>query len=290
MKEHEFGGDWTLQKLQCLKDYLIIYSQIFHKNPGAMYFKTIYVDAFAGTGYISKRNIADSHLFGNTDRETYLKGSARISLEVEPPFDQYIFTDTNAIHVSELNILASSFPKRNILIENKQANELLISFWKKTNWKINRAVVFLDPYGMQVDWETIAALANTKAIDLWCLFPLGMAINRMLTVGRLPPEKWSDALTRLLGSEEWKTKFYKTFTEHTLFGPHELIKKTATLETIGSYIIERLKTVFTQVAEKPFIMRNSKNNPIFILCFAAGNPKGAPTAVRIAQYIINKEK
>lgn len=33
--------------------------------------------------------------------------------------------------------------------------------------------MFLDPYGMQVDWATIEAIAKTKAIDLWILFPLG---------------------------------------------------------------------------------------------------------------------
>jgi len=31
---------------------------------------------------------------------------------------------------------------------------------------------------------------------------------------------------------------------------------------------------------------NSRNNPIFLLCFASANPKGAPTAVRIAQYLL----
>jgi hypothetical protein len=35
-------------------------------------------------------------------------------------------------------------------------------------------VLFLDPYGMQVDWTTIEAIARTKAIDLRVLFPLGI--------------------------------------------------------------------------------------------------------------------
>ena len=47
------------------------------------------------------------------------------------------------------------------------------------NWKNNRAVLFLDPYGMQVTWDTIKAIAATNAIDLWILFPLGIGVNRM---------------------------------------------------------------------------------------------------------------
>lgn len=33
--------------------------------------------------------------------------------------------------------------------------------------------MFLDPYGMQVERETIDTIARTKAIDTWLLFPLG---------------------------------------------------------------------------------------------------------------------
>ena len=35
------------------------------------------------------------------------------------------------------------------------------------DWSSHRAVLFLDPYGMQVEWTTIEAIARTGAIDLW---------------------------------------------------------------------------------------------------------------------------
>jgi three-Cys-motif partner protein len=49
MLNQEFGGDWTQQKLQILDKYLTAYCQIFRQNERAKFFKTIYVDAFAGT-------------------------------------------------------------------------------------------------------------------------------------------------------------------------------------------------------------------------------------------------
>jgi hypothetical protein len=36
------------------------------------------------------------------------------------------------------------------------------------------------------------------------------------------------------------------------------------------------------VVDRPLALYNSKNIPIYLLCFAAGNPKGSRTAVRIA--------
>jgi hypothetical protein len=41
--------------------------------------------------------------------------------------------------------------------------------------------VFLDPFGMQVDWNVIEQLALTKAVDLWLLFPLGTGVMRIMT-------------------------------------------------------------------------------------------------------------
>jgi hypothetical protein len=50
--------------------------------------------------------------------------------------------------------------------------------------------------------------------------------------------------------------------------------------------VARLKTIFAKVAENPLPLRNSTNTPLYLLCFAAGNPKGATTAVKIAQDIL----
>ncbi|PSQ97733.1 MAG: hypothetical protein BRD55_00900 [Bacteroidetes bacterium SW_9_63_38] len=50
--------------------------------------------------------------------------------------------------------------------------------------------------------------------------------------------------------------------------------------------VERLEDEFTAVAPNPRPLYNSQGNPTCLLCFAAGNPKGAPTAVDIANDIL----
>ena len=57
---------------------------------------------------------------------------------------------------------------------------------------------FSNPYGMQVEWTTIEAIAATKAIDLWILFPLGIGVNRLLTKSGDIPESWRKRLELLL--------------------------------------------------------------------------------------------
>src|ERR1017187_9858580 len=99
MPEHKFGGDWTEIKLSRLREYLIQYRRIFTSNPRARYFKTWYVDAFAGTGSRSAPKSATLQLdYGDgylvdDDTSNYLDGSAKIALGLPSPFDQYLFIE-----------------------------------------------------------------------------------------------------------------------------------------------------------------------------------------------------
>jgi three-Cys-motif partner protein len=293
MSVHKFGGDWTTDKLERVRKYLAAYTTIFTRNPNAQKLTPIYVDAFAGTGYRSKSRqvqASTSLLAELTEPETssFLKGSARIALEVEPPFKQYLFIEQDAERAKELESLKAQFPQRAIKIAQKEANTFLKEWCAQTDWRACRAVLFLDPYGMQVDWPLIEAIAHTKAIDLWLLFPLGVAVNRLLTKNEPPPAEWGQALTRILGTDKWKEAFYPRRRQRTLWGEEEVQVKEADFDKIGQFFVSRLKTVFTKVAENPLALRNSRNVPLYLLCFAAGNPKGAPTAVKIAQSILSK--
>jgi three-Cys-motif partner protein len=280
-----------------LKYYLNVYRQIFSRNPKARFYITNYVDAFAGTGYRSSTKPKGSQnpsLFDDidSDLEEYTKGSVRIALDVKPPFHHYYFIDKNHQHVAELEKIKLDYPdlEPRISIYQSDANNFLIKWCDETDWSKNRAVVFLDPYGMQVDWNTIQTIAATKAIDLWLLVPLGIGVNRLLTKDRKPSIEWSKTLTRFLGTEEWND-FYEEKRELTLFGDEIVTEcKNADFDKIGKFINKRLKLVFEDVAQEPLQLCNSRNNPIYLFCFAAGNKKGAPTAVRIAGDIIRKSK
>ena len=121
---------------------------------------------------------------------------------------------------------------------------------------------------------------------MWLLFPLGIGVNRLLKKTGDIPASWRNRLDILLGTEEWYDEFYTVEKTPTLFdGEHEHVIK-ATMDTIGRYFNRRLKTIFAGVADQPGVLRNSANSPLYLLCFAVANQRGAPVALRIANHLL----
>ena len=284
--KQRFGGDWTHEKLERVRKYLSAYSTIMSRQP----FRFAYIDAFAGTGYRTIKKEGEQEELPFPDLDSFLDGSARIALRVEPRFTRYIFIEQNESRFAELQKLKEEFPhlQNDIILMNADANSYLQDLCLNYSWKTNRAVLFLDPFGLQVDWDTIIAIANTKAIDLWYLFPLGVAVNRMLTKNGQIRAVWRDRLNKLFGDDGWYDVFYRAVKTTSLFGEEEAIQKIGDFGLIEQYFVERLKTVFAGVAENPLPLLNSHNNPLYLLCFASGNPKGAKTAIKIAQDILRR--
>jgi three-Cys-motif partner protein len=289
---HEFGGEWTDEKLERVRKYLAAYTTIMSKQR----FRIAYVDAFAGTGYRSLRHEEnpDELMFpeiAEQESQQFLDGSARIALRVDPRFHKYIFIENDEKRFRELERLRKEFPavQSDIILVNADANAYLQDWCENHKWAKHRAVLFLDPYGMEVEWQTIEAVAKTQAIDLWLLFPLGIAVNRLLRKdGQIDPVMRAK-LDRLFGATDWYEVFYRTIKRQGLFGEETRIEKVGGFDAIAAYFVRRLKTVFASVAENPLPLYNSRNNPLYLLCFAAGNPRGALTAVKIAQNILKKK-
>jgi three-Cys-motif partner protein len=90
---HQFGGNWTEEKLDRVRKYLDAYMTIFTKNVKASWYKTVYVDAFAGTDYRAagpKNEDMSVPLFVDREAASFQKGSAYTALETEPSFDTTI--------------------------------------------------------------------------------------------------------------------------------------------------------------------------------------------------------
>jgi three-Cys-motif partner protein len=293
MSAHTFGGNWTEEKLACLGKYLAAYRTIFTSNAKAQHLRTWYVDAFAGTGTRTEpgQPVEDQQIFNEVYAETneYRAGSARIALDLTSPFDRYLFVEESRDRVNQLRATISadfSALEPRCDIRQGDANTILKDWCRERDWRKERAVVFLDPYGMQVEWSTITTLAATKAVDLWYLFPLGVGVARLLTHdGNIAPA-WQARLELLFGTGDWKSRFYKVTKRQDLFGDIETVERDAPVEKIAAFIHERLVGCFAEVADG-LILRNSKASPLYLLCFAAANERGAKTALRIAQSILN---
>ena len=284
----QFGGDWTAEKLHRVRKYLVAYATIMRNQQ----FRFAYIDAFAGTGYNTPKARREEtpsfpELSGG-DAARFKDGSARIALKVEPRFTKYLFIEKDPKRAAELNKLKEEFPSlaSDIVIVNADSNAYLRDLCDNRRWERNRAVLFLDPFGMQVNWETMKAIAKTKAIDLWILFPLGVGVNRLLRRDARISEGWQRRLDDFFGTRDWREAFYESKAEPSLFGMESKTEKITDFGGIACYFVKRLETIFPGVAKNPLALHNSANTPLYLLCFAAGNERGAKIAVKIAQDIL----
>jgi hypothetical protein len=97
------------------------------------------------------------------------------------------------------------------------------------------------------------------------------------------PESWTTRLNTLFGTDEWARTFYTS--QRTLWDEPATVK-TANFDAIGKFFLQRLRAVFADVADNPRVLPDAHGHPLFLLCFAVANERGAPIAKSIAEYIL----
>ena len=279
MTEMRFRGPWTQEKLGILSRYLGAYTTALKDTR----FNLIYVDAFAGSGTWRAEvgYMPDDY----DDFQDVHLGSASLALQVDnKPFDRLLFIEKDAARSLELDRMRLENLGRNIEVRNGDANDELPRFCRNMG-NYDRAVVFLDPFATEVRWSTVEVIAGTQKIDCWILFPL-MAIARLMPRDNEPSAAHSERLDVVFGGREHWEDFYQAQSQLALFGEPG-VERLAGSDQIAFRYQQRLREVFTQVADGSRRLRNTKNSPLFELFFAAGNPVGAPIAVRIADHILS---
>ena len=278
----QFGGAWTELKLDAVHHYLRFYTDVLKDQPSAINpFELWYIDAFAGSG--SRRvNRETGGIFEGEPlgQETVdLAGSVLRALDVQPPFKRLIFIEENRARHQALQRIAEAHPLRNVRPILGDANTRLREIFGEVPWSSqnqnlgsHRAVVFLDPFGMSVKWDTLKMLADTCAVDVWYLFPTG-AVNRQLAnnLDRVDQHK-QRALDEAFGSSDWQTDIYIKEDALGLFsGLHEISSKKFTVQDIENYAQQRLKTIFGYVSD-PLPLLNNRDTKIFSLFCLSNSP------------------
>lgn len=154
MTKHKFGGPWTRLKLAILQDYLSFFTRALGKTP----FNLHYADAFAGTG---NQSFEDENGQGTFFEHEDMEGSARIALNIEPPFDGYHFNDLSKEHYEALKELLTEYPGKQPIttITNLDANDFVKQFCGSLRSN-DRAILFIDPYNTELNWKTLTYVAR----------------------------------------------------------------------------------------------------------------------------------
>ena len=189
--------------------------------------------------------------------------------------------DSKPAHCAALRELANQHPDRDIFVVETDANRAIQDEIGKVNWNGKRAVMFLDPYGMEVEWATLEATAATKAIDVWFLFPLaGLYRQATRKSGDIDKSKRT-AITRILGSDAWEGELYSDLGQRDMFGGGEK-QRTEDVKGLERYAKERLETIFPKVPGPLALPRNEKPQR-YSLFLCISNP--APAAIRLATSV-----
>lgn len=274
---NNFGGDWTKIKIEILVEYAKAYLVIMKNRK---FFKLMYFDGFAGSGFIIKDKQIDVEV---------TVGAARRIIEIDEPraFDSYYFVemDKNNFKLLEKNTKLE-FPNKEIYVVQEDCNKKLLdmaAFLSNDKNKNYRTLAYIDPCGMQVRWEAIESLKGLP-IDMWILVPTGLGVNRLLTKNGNISDAWLQRLEIFLGlsREEIESFFYKK--HPTLFPDIEIKKKE--VDAIGKsakLYHKRLQEVFKHVS-KPYELRNSTKSLMYHLYLATNNHSG----LSIANDIVKK--
>ena len=284
--DDSWGGPWTEKKLKAFSAYVWSYLKILKTQPQ---WKTIYFDGFAGSGS-RKNNKTDLYkqLSISEEDENVYKGAAErvLTLKDDLLFDYYYFIDKSATSLKKLKTKLSNLPnskKTKLIYRPSDCNKSLQDLGNALKSNKYAALALLDPFGMQIEWESIAGLKGTRS-DIWILVPTGVIVNRLLfRNGNL---KYSKKLTSFFGlsEDEIRKEFYKTEQKLDLFnGESEIVTKVVKpINQIMHVYIRQLKTVWKHVTEQPLRLDNTKGRPLFHLVFASNNAN----AVKIAKDII----
>ena len=259
IEEQQFGGLWTVEKLEAVEKYLEAFTTVM-KNQN---FTTVYIDAFAGSG-ICKVGSKANHL--------ELDGSAMRSLSIKNKFDKYFFVELKEENCEALKAIREKHSDIDVDIVKKDCNEFIKDIIQNKRYMSNekRGVIFLDPFAMSVDWKTIEIIGRTGKLDTWYLFPLS-AVLRCAAHDR--DKVLDEKLIKFFGTDQWKSWY-------------ENQGESRTTEDVLTFCADRMREVFSTVSEPAILKIN--NIPYYALFFACSskNQRANEISQRIARNIL----
>jgi three-Cys-motif partner protein len=286
-KDH--GDYWTQGKLRTLEMYHPQFlERIAGRFTGTRRKKTIYIDGCAGSGHVERWNPEKAPKRGGffDSPPNTSEGSALRALRADPGYDEYVFVEIKRQRAERLRAAVrealEDMPEKrgHVKLRCGDVNQHVRRLCAAKDWNHWRGVVFLDPPGTQVEWETVEAVGDTGALDLWYLFPLGQAVNRFLARRAVKLEDWHRReLTKVFGTDAWFEAFYRAH-QRTQFDLQNggtkqvtVVTRHAEIEEVMRYFVDRLKTVFPHVVDWPLRLCNRTNVQMYGLSFASHSRK-----------------
>ncbi len=237
------SGAWVQDKKDRVEKYLKIFTKGVSKKWGG---KLAYVDLFAGPG----RNVI-------REAGEEVDGSPLLALQCD--FGCYVFVDVPEV-LATLQKRLRNHPKlARISFVEGDCNHVIDDVLRLL-LADHLTLAFIDPTGLQIQFDTIRRLVHNRKVDLLMTIQFGMGIQM-----NLPQyiKSQGDALNGFLGNSEWRKD----------------VDEGGTLFHAGRRILDRymaqLRALGYLDAKDWEIVRNDKNMLLYFVIMASRHALGS---------------
>jgi three-Cys-motif partner protein len=262
------SGPWVAEKLDYLGRYINAFETAMQGKPWR---SRHYIDLFAGPGKCIVRGT----------RTIYL-GSPLLSLTTEYPFTGYFFVELDTEYIAALQQRCNASPLRdqiqclpgdsNVVVKEivehiQNLDRLYIpGKWSSLN------LAFLDPDGLDLQWETVATLAQLNRMDLIIHYSqYGLNLN----MAKAYRAEEQTAVDRFFGGMEWRQIYEKHESKQTHVGIHRLLMDHYKEKLQGLGYTEVLRDdEICDDPDEPLICNSKREAPLYRLLFASKHPLG----------------
>jgi len=250
-------GVWSTQKLEVLRCYLGQNDGFLKATNRAG--QRHYIDLFAGPGRNRVRQ---------TDRD--VDGSPLIAVRAGPPaFTTLHWVDSSPHNMASLALHhRRDYPGRDVRLYLGDGNERVDDILRVLPRRYP-VLVFLDPYGAELHWQTVVKLARHRPsigrkVELLILFAYDQALARLMP---RDPGKMVNAaiLDRMMPSPEGWRRVYERRPSASAFAIRQAM--------LDEYVAGLRDLGYAHVPP-PLLIRRPSRHPLYFLVFASDHEAG----------------
>ena len=166
LKLPEPVGVWSEKKYSLMGGYC----EIFNKGIKNLFSNRVYIDLFAGAGFAPMKK-----------KSKILKSSSLIALSIPTPFTKYILCEKDPEKMDALKKrIHREFPDKDVIYISGDSNmnvQVIIDEIRKLG-PSTISFCFVDPFSLNLHFETIKKIASVGRVDFLILLALMMGAKR----------------------------------------------------------------------------------------------------------------
>jgi len=263
------SGPWGLTKLSFLDHYCPAAIQATERKV-----QRYYVDLFAGPGVNVVRGTPATEFEGSPLRVLRYVGQRRQDLSfTHAVFINAMPRDDQALRIRVERLVESGrsrLARENIDLISGDANRSIFQVLRGIP-KRAYVLVFADMEApKQWPWASMRALKaqGHESVDLYTLFPLDMAIVRLLAYRRDHADRYAEALTRFFGTDAWRGLAGRRLTE---------AQAPQLRRDLVKLYLDQLRTLWKHAGEMVDVYLRGERR-LYKMLFASDHPAGKAIA------------